>query len=109
MKQKHERLWVAIEFLRGGQSVLLRGTMPTDDYEAILSGSYLEPFVTLDNLHWLECIWNESEQRRVDKFTVYGRDIEWRMHTGTMHVKADSIWSISPLRDCSALLGQSED
>jgi hypothetical protein len=80
--------------------------MAAADLEAILSGGHLPPFVTLDDLHWVESVWSEQEGSWTTKVTAYGRDREWCWHTGVMHVRPETILAISELRDCSALLGR---
>jgi hypothetical protein len=109
MSDDSEQVWVALELMRGGQTVLFRGTMSQADFEAITGGSYATPFVTIDNVHWVESVWSEQEGSWTNKVTVYGRDREWRWHTGAMHIRPDSIFSIADLRDCSAVLGKTEE
>ncbi len=89
--------------------MLLRGTMSASDWEAIISGAYLQPFVPLENVHWVESVWNEQDGSWAAKVTAYGRDKEWRWHTGTTYFRTESIFTISELRDCSPLLGRSHE
>ncbi|HLW67976.1 MAG TPA: hypothetical protein VKS79_21845 [Gemmataceae bacterium] len=109
MSEEHDQIWVALELMRGGQTVLFRGTMAQSDFDAITSGSYTAPFVTLQNVHWVESVWSEQEGSWTNKVTVYGRDREWRWHTGAMHIRPDSIFSLADLRDCSSVVGKSDE
>jgi hypothetical protein len=102
-------VWVAVDLLRGGQLTgLFRGQMDAADLEAILTGAFTLPFVTLENVHWMESVWNEAERRTKLKLTVYGQHGMFRGHKGPMYLRPEQIATIAPLHDCRALL-QGED
>ena len=109
MSEDNDQIWVSVELIRGGQTALYRGTMSQSDFDSITTGSYTAPFVTLNNVHWVETIWSEQDSSWTHKVTVFGRDREWRWHTGAMHFRPESIFALANLRDCSAVVGKGDD
>ncbi|MBI4854029.1 MAG: hypothetical protein HY819_19720 [Acidobacteria bacterium] len=99
--KQNKRIWVAIECIRIGEVITLRGTMAESDFLAILEGEYKKPFVEIKRLHWTESIWNEEEGRNEIKFVAHGKDSHWKWHTGSYHLQTNSIFAIGILQDCS--------
>jgi hypothetical protein len=104
MSANDDRVWVSLDYVRGGQVTGFRGQMDAADLEAILAGGFTLPFVTLENVHWIESVWNDAERRSKIKVTVYGRHGTVRGHTGTLYLRPEHIASIAPLYDCEELL-----
>jgi hypothetical protein len=104
MTTNNGRIWVSLDYVRGNQVNGFRGQMDSDDLEAILAGSFTLPFVTLERVHFFESVWNEAERRSKTTLMVYGRNGNYREHTGSLHLRPEFIVSIAPLRDCQELL-----
>ena len=84
-----EYVWVALDIVRGEQSVGYRGRMVSSDYEALISGTFVLPFVRLELAHWAV----------YDKVFVLGQTGRWKWYDSSVHVRADSIVSIYLLKD----------
>jgi hypothetical protein len=106
MPSDGRRVWVDVTLLRGGQTVSFRGSVLSEAFEAIVSGGYVEPFVCLENVHWVESIWSEGDGSWVNRTTVYGRDKKFRWHKGNLYFRPEAIFSIAEIHDSSRLIGR---
>jgi hypothetical protein len=73
--------------------------MAAGDVAALLRGTFKRPFVSLDDVHWVD-----APKGKV-QVTAYGRDGAWQWHTGIFHVRPANIISIAELKDGSAAAG----
>jgi hypothetical protein len=105
--KQNKRVWVAIECIRIGEVITLRGTIAEIDFLAILEGEYKKPFLEIKKLHWTESYWNEEEGRNEIKFIAHGKDSHWKWHTGSYYLQTSSIYAIGILQDCSKNLAES--
>jgi hypothetical protein len=78
--------------------------MDAAELEAILTGNFTPPFVTLEDVHWVESVWNAAERRNQIKVTVYGQHGTFRVFKGSVHLRPEHISTIAPMHDCKRLL-----
>jgi hypothetical protein len=91
-------VWVSVEVLRGTQISNYRGRMTATDYRAILGGSYVLPFITLEDVHWVESALNDSRQPETVN-QGYGQPGRWQWFAGPLHLRPATITTIAPLKE----------
>lgn len=104
MPNDSDMVWVSIEVVRAGTLGTYRGRIAVVDFDAITSGNHFQPFLAMEEVHWVEWVWSDQEQRFRTKVTVYGRDAQWKWNVGSINVRVDTISSIALLKDCKPLL-----
>lgn len=98
MESDAESVWVHLDVVRANQSYAYRGQLAVSDFEAITAGGFTTPFVRLDDVHWVEVLWDERDERRELKVTMFGRDAQWCHCVGPLYLRPDTIATIVPLR-----------
>ena len=99
MENDTEFVWVHLDVVRASQVTAYRGRLPASDLEAITTGGFIPPFVRLDDVHWVEVIWDDRDERRDLKVTTFGRDEQWCHCAGSLYLRPDTISAIVPLQD----------
>ena len=97
MDDDAEFVWVHLDVVRANQMTVYRGRLGASDLEAITTGGFMPPFVRLDDVHWVEVIWDERDERRDLKVTAFGRDEQWCHCVGPLYLRPDTITAIVPL------------
>jgi hypothetical protein len=109
MRAEIEQVWVSVEVARGNTVATYRGRIAAAELEAITSGNHFQQFLNLEDVHWVESVWHEQEQRFRTKVTAYGRDKQWKWNAGSLLLRVDTITSIALLKDCATLLRSREE
>ena len=108
MKTNSEQVWISVEVHRPNSTAGYCGRCSAADYEAMVNGSYPLPFLTLQDVHWVESVWSEADGRHRLKSTVYGRDGKWKRNAGPVALRTEHIASIALLKDCSEMVRSAE-
>ncbi len=108
MSSDSDQVWVSVEVVRGGALATYRGRIAAADLESINAGNHFQPFLVIEDAHWVEWVWSDQEQRFRTKVTVFGRDGQWKWNAGSVSVRVDTISSIALLKDCTPLLRSPE-
>jgi hypothetical protein len=108
MSDDQEYVWVSVDFLRGGVATAWRGRMNGSDFEALLSGSYLGPFVRLERVHWWERYWDPAKKCNAVRMKRYGDDGECRDYDGAIFLRPELIVDVATLNDCEPLFERTE-
>lgn len=99
-----KRIWVCVEFLRVNDTAVLRGTMLESDYYKIYNGEFHKKFVEIRNTHWTEKVKNLQDGTTGIKIVAFGKDAEWKWHTGSYIINVERIFAIALLKDVSHLV-----
>jgi hypothetical protein len=97
MAEEHDWVWVGIDIVRANQVAGYRGRISAADFEAITEGGFVQPFVLIEDAHWVEVVWNERSEQREVKVSALGRTAQWRYFASTMYVRPETIAVIFPL------------
>jgi hypothetical protein len=96
------RVWVSIEILKATSSVCMKGSMLESDFNKIIAGNFENKFIEMKDIHWTTPV--KINNKNGFKFVSYGKDGEWRWHTGEYYIIVDRIISISILKDMSNII-----
>jgi hypothetical protein len=97
-------IWVCVEFVREHDNGMLRGTMLESDFNNIIDGQFSKKFVEINNTHWAEKVKNLQDGTTGIKIIAFGRDMEWKWHTGAYLINVERIFAIAILNDVSNLV-----
>lgn len=99
-----EQVWLCVEILLPTSTAAYSGRCPLVDYLAIVNGSFPLPFLTLQDVHWVDTVWSEADQRHRNTITLYGRDGKWKLYEGSVSLKIEHIFSMAVLTDRSEIV-----
>jgi hypothetical protein len=108
MIDEHEHVWVSVDFIRGGAATAWRGRMNGSDFDALVGGAYLGPFVRMDRIHWWERFFDSVRKRNAFRLRRYGDDGECNDYDGVIFLRPELIVDVALLKDCSALFEATE-
>jgi hypothetical protein len=108
MSDEHEHVWVSVDFVRGGATTAWRGRMSSSDFEALIAGAYLGPFVRLERIHWWERFFDPVRKRNAVRLRRYGDDGECQDYDGVIYLRPDLIVDVALLKDCDSLFENEE-
>jgi hypothetical protein len=97
-----DRVWLSIEILKATNSVTLRGSMLESDLNKILAGTFENKFVEIRDTHWASSV--KINNKNGIKFIAYGKDGEWKWHSGVSYLIVERIISMAVLKDVSFLV-----
>jgi hypothetical protein len=100
--ENNKRIWVCVETLKANNSVTLRGSMLESDFNKIIAGKFENKFVEIADIHWVTNVMINN--RNGIKFMAYGKDGEWKWHTGISYFIVDRIINIAVLKDMTSLV-----
>jgi hypothetical protein len=90
----NEYVWVYLEVTDYSSQKHYRGRVRRTDYDALLDGRFIKPFLTVEHTFWT----------KDDGFVLAGRGESQRHRfAGTFHFTARFVTTIAPLSDCTDL------
>lgn len=99
-----EQVWLCVEVRLPSSTAAYSGRCALTDYQAIVTGTYPLPFLTLEDVHWIETVWSEPDQRHRNMATLYGRDGKWKLYEGSVALRIEHIFAMAVLTDRSEVV-----